>query len=119
MGGNKDGGKGFSKLDKVINYSSWSVKFFIHTLVNLLTMHLIDINTTMDMHFSQSLLHKSNVFSFICIFRTLSCVCLLLLVASAVGTQDEPSVDEQWEQWKIKFEKQYNSLVSKYEHVQY
>ena len=71
------------------------------------------------MHFSQSLLHKSNVFRFICIFRTLLCVCLLLLIASAMGNQDEPSLDEQWEQWKIKFERQYKSLVSKYEHVQY
>ncbi|XP_072249818.1 protein CTLA-2-alpha-like [Leuresthes tenuis] len=42
--------------------------------------------------------------------RTLLCVCLLLLVASAMGNQDEPSLDEQWEQWKINFEKQYKSL---------
>lgn len=42
----------------------------------------------------------------------LSCVCMLLLAASALGHMDEVSLDAQWEQWKITHSKEYNGLVS-------
>ncbi|XP_041798749.1 cathepsin K [Chelmon rostratus] len=40
----------------------------------------------------------------------LQCVCVLLLAASALGHQDETSLDAQWEQWKTTHNKEYNGL---------
>ncbi|XP_029959711.1 cathepsin K [Salarias fasciatus] len=40
----------------------------------------------------------------------LSCACLLLLAASALGQLDEASLDSQWEQWKTTHRREYNGL---------
>ncbi|XP_041649564.1 cathepsin K [Cheilinus undulatus] len=40
----------------------------------------------------------------------LHCVCLLLLVASALSHLDEVTLDAQWEQWKTTHSKEYNAL---------
>ncbi|XP_053182262.1 cathepsin K-like [Scomber japonicus] len=40
----------------------------------------------------------------------LPCVCVLLLVASALAHLDEATLDAQWEQWKVTHRKEYNGL---------
>ncbi|KAM7382909.1 hypothetical protein PAMP_002604 [Pampus punctatissimus] len=40
----------------------------------------------------------------------LPCVCVLLLVASALAHLDEAALDAQWEQWKVTHRKEYNGL---------
>uniref|UniRef100_A0A3Q1GZ89 Cathepsin K n=1 Tax=Anabas testudineus TaxID=64144 RepID=A0A3Q1GZ89_ANATE len=40
----------------------------------------------------------------------LSCVCVLLLAASALAHLDEVTLDAQWEQWKGTHSKEYNGL---------
>lgn len=47
-----------------------------------------------------------------CFCRMLSCVCVLLLAASALAHLDEVTLDAQWEQWKGTHSKEYNGLVS-------
>ncbi|XP_026228393.1 cathepsin K [Anabas testudineus] len=42
--------------------------------------------------------------------RMLSCVCVLLLAASALAHLDEVTLDAQWEQWKGTHSKEYNGL---------
>ncbi|XP_026172869.1 cathepsin K [Mastacembelus armatus] len=38
-------------------------------------------------------------------------VVMLLLASTAVGNQDEASLDSQWEEWKLKYRKAYNGLA--------
>lgn len=40
----------------------------------------------------------------------LSCVCVLLLAATALGHLDEASLDAQWEEWKATHRREYNGL---------
>eukprot|EP00064_Thunnus_orientalis_P016093 superscaffoldBa00003114_g16156 len=40
----------------------------------------------------------------------LPCVCVLLLVASALAHLDEATLDAQWEQWKVTHRREYNGL---------
>ncbi|CAK6967811.1 cathepsin K-like [Scomber scombrus] len=40
----------------------------------------------------------------------LPCVCVLLLVASALAHLDEATLDAQWDQWKVTHRKEYNGL---------
>ncbi|XP_028280700.1 cathepsin K [Parambassis ranga] len=40
----------------------------------------------------------------------MSCVCVLLLAATALGHLDEATLETQWEQWKMTHRREYNGL---------